>query len=115
MTRARTFAAVAFGILTAASPALAQQANPMMSFFVTSVGGGKGANHVADLHSDKNNIGKMTAPTEKGDMLPGRADGAANIHDILTGTQPDGNAYPGENSANSTCGNWVRYFPMSGK
>jgi len=44
MTRARTFAAVAFGVLTAAAPALAQQANPMMSFFVTSVGGGKGAN-----------------------------------------------------------------------
>src|SRR4030095_293225 len=29
------------------------------------------ANNVADLHSDKNNINKMTALTEKGDALPG--------------------------------------------
>jgi len=123
MTRARTFAAVVLS-LVAASPALAQQANPMMSFFVTSVGSGKGANlggllgadahcqqlamavgaanktwhaylsengsaghptinakdrigngpwynakgvlianNLADLHSDKNNISKMTALT----------------------------------------------------
>jgi hypothetical protein len=56
----------------------------------------------------------MTALTEKGEALPGRGD-TPNKHDILTGTQPDGNAYPGSDSANTTCGNWVRYFPMSGK
>jgi hypothetical protein len=72
------------------------------------------ASSVAELHSDKNNINKMTALTEKGDTLPGRTD-TPNKHDILTGSQPDGTAYPGENSANTTCGNWVRYFPMSGK
>ena len=72
------------------------------------------ANNVADLHSDKNNINKMTALTEKGEALPGRGD-TPNKHDILTGSQPDGTAYPGSDSANTTCGNWVRYFPMSGK
>ena len=61
-----------------------------------------------------NNINKMTALTEKGEALPGRGD-TPNKHDILTGTQPDGTAYPGSDSANTTCGNWVRYFPMSGK
>jgi len=78
---------------------------------------GKGvmiASSVANLHSDSNNIGKMTALTEKGEMLPGRGD-TPNKHDVLTGSQPDGTAYPGSDSANTTCGNWVRYFPMSGK
>jgi len=72
------------------------------------------ANNVAELHSDKNNIKKDTALTERGEMLPGRGD-TPNKHDILTGSQPDGTAYPGSDSANTTCGNWVRYFPMSGK
>lgn len=71
------------------------------------------ATSVPDLHSDNNKIGKQTALTEKGDMLPGRSD-TPNKHDILTGSQPDGTAYPGADSANTTCGNWVRYFPMSG-
>ena len=72
------------------------------------------ASSVAELHGDKNNINKMTALTEKGEMLPGRGD-TPNKHDILTGSQPDGTAYAGSDSANTTCGNWVRYFPMSGK
>jgi hypothetical protein len=72
------------------------------------------ASSVADLHSDNNKISKQTAITEKGDMLPGRGD-TPNKHDILTGSQPNGSAYPGSDSANTTCGNWVRYFPMSGK
>ena len=72
------------------------------------------ASSVADLHSDNNKISKQTALTEKGDMLPGRSD-TPNQHDILTGSQPDGMAYPGSDSANTTCGNWVRYFPMAGK
>jgi hypothetical protein len=177
MNPARTWlVAVVLGAL-AASPALGQQAQPAnpMSFFVTSVGPGKGGNlggllgadrqcqmlataagagnrtwhaylsengsaghptinarerigtgpwynakgvliasSVADLHSDNNKISKQTALTERGDMLPGRSD-TPNKHDILTGSQPDGTAYPGSDSANTTCGNWVRYFPMSGK
>jgi len=72
------------------------------------------AGRVADLHSDNNKISKQTALTEKGEMLPGRSD-TPNKHDILTGSQPDGTAYAGSDSANTTCGNWVRYFPMSGK
>ena len=71
------------------------------------------AKDVAELHAT-NNLTKQTALTEKGDMLPGRGD-TPNKHDILTGSQPDGMAYPGSDSANTTCGNWVRYFPMSGK
>lgn len=69
---------------------------------------------VADLHSDTNNLTKQTALTEKGDVVNGRGDDP-NRHDVLTGSQPDGTAYPGPDSANSTCGNWVRYFPNSGK
>jgi hypothetical protein len=72
------------------------------------------ASSVADLHSDNNKISKQTALTEKGDMIPGRGD-TPNKHDILTGSQPDGRAYVGSDSASATCGNWVRYFPNSGK
>src|SRR3954466_10277555 len=39
------------------------------------------ANSVADLHSDRNNIKKDTALTEKGEMLPGRGD-TPNKHDV---------------------------------
>src|SRR5438132_690083 len=160
MTPARSCFAVLLLSALAASPASAQQAPSAtsMSFFVTSVGPGKGGNlggllgadrhcqmlamnagagnktwhaylsengsaghpsinardrigtgpwynakgvliasSVADLHSDKNNINKMTALTEKGDMLPGRGD-TPNKHDILTGSQPDGTAYPDRKS-----------------
>lgn len=72
------------------------------------------ANSVADLHGDTVNITKDTALTEKGEAVNGRGD-TPNRHDVLTGSQPDGTAYPGADSANSTCGNWVRYFPNSGK
>jgi len=53
------------------------------------------ASSVADLHSDNNKISKQTALTEKGDTLPGRSD-TPNKHDILTGSQADGTAYPGQ-------------------
>jgi len=72
------------------------------------------ASSVAELHGDKVNITKDTALTEKGEVVNGRGDNP-NRHDVLTGSQPDGTAYPGADSANSTCGNWVRYFPNSGK
>jgi hypothetical protein len=160
-------------ILVAPSPALAQ-ANTM-SFFVSSVGSGRGANFggllgadkhcqtlaaaagagnrmwraylsqngaaghpsinakdrigtgpwynakgvriassVAELHSDMNNLTKETALTEKGEAVNGRGD-SPNRHDILTGTQADGTAYPSNDSGNTTCGNWVRYFPGQGR
>ena len=44
---------------------------------------------VADLHSDANNLTKDTALTEKGAPVNGRGD-TPNMHDILTGTAPDG-------------------------
>src|SRR5262245_52579140 len=177
MNGGRIWFAAAILVAVGPSPALPQQAQPAnsMSFFVTSVGPGRGGNlggllgadrhcqmlataagagaktwhaylsengsaghptinardrigtgpwtnakgvviatSVADLHSDNNKINKQNALTERGEMLPGRGD-TPNKHDVLTGSQPDGTAYPGTDSANSTCGNWVRYFPMSGK
>jgi hypothetical protein len=142
-----------------AAPVAAQQAN--MSFFVTSVGVGKGADlgglagadkhcqalaaavgagaktwraylstqgagavnardrigkgpwvnakgvvvakDVAELHGT-NNLTKQTALTEKGDINNGRGD-TPNRHDILTGSQPDGSAYPPDKDM--TCKNWT--------
>jgi len=62
------------------------------------------AKNVAELHG-QNNINKQTALTEKGDVVNGRGD-TPNMHDILTGSQPDGTAFPvGEDR---TCGNWSK-------
>jgi hypothetical protein len=153
------------GLLTLASPGIAQaQTAPAdTSFFVTSVGSGKGADlggldgadrhcetlaeaagirgkmwraylstqgangvnakdrigrgpwqnakgnviakDVADLHSASNNITKQTALTEKGEPVKGRGD-QPNQHDILTGSQPDGTAFAGDQDM--TCGNWTK-------
>jgi hypothetical protein len=62
------------------------------------------AKSVDDLHSDNNNLKKETSLSEKGEVLNGRGD-TPNQHDILTGSQPDGKAYPG--TADKTCGNWT--------
>jgi hypothetical protein len=51
------------------------------------------AKDVDELHGDNNNITKQTALTEKGDMVNGRGD-TPNRHDALTGSQPDGRAFP---------------------
>ena len=51
------------------------------------------AKDVAELHG-QNNITKQTALTEKGDVVNGRGD-TPNMHDILTGSQPDGTAFAG--------------------
>jgi hypothetical protein len=62
------------------------------------------AKDLAELHG-QNNINKQTALTEKGDQVNGRGD-TPNMHDILTGSQPDGAAFPpGEDR---TCGNWTK-------
>ena len=140
-------------------PAQAQQAN--MSFFVTSVGLGKGADlgglagadahcqnlatavgagaktwhaylstqgagavnardrigkgpwmnakgeviakDVAELHG-ANKLTKQTALTEKGAVNNGRGD-TPNKHDILTGSQPDGTAFPP--GKDMTCKNYT--------
>lgn len=62
------------------------------------------AQSVADLHSANNNLGKQTALTEKGGIIPGRGD-PVNQHDILTGSSPEGGLAQGD--TDMTCANWT--------
>jgi len=62
------------------------------------------AQNVTELHG-ANNLNKDTALTEKGEPVNGRGD-TPNMHDILTGSQPDGTAIAG--SVDTTCGNWTK-------
>ncbi|WP_371877240.1 lectin [Alsobacter ponti] len=62
------------------------------------------AKSVADLHGDSNNLNKQTALTEKGEIVKGRGD-KPNEHDILTGSQTDGTAFPAGDDR--TCRNWT--------
>lgn len=62
------------------------------------------AKSVDDLHSDHNNLGKTTSITEKGEVVNGRGD-TPNQHDMLSGTQLDGTAFPA--GADKTCNNWT--------
>jgi hypothetical protein len=62
------------------------------------------ANNVAELHGS-NNFNKQTTLTEKGDVVNGFGD-KPNMHDILTGSQPDGTAIAG--NVDTTCGNWTK-------
>jgi hypothetical protein len=61
------------------------------------------AKNVDELHGN-NNMTKQTALTEKGDVVNGRGD-TPNRHDALTGTQPDGRAFPPGDD--KTCHNWT--------
>jgi hypothetical protein len=160
MTAVRTAAPLAACLaLFCAAPVQAQQAN--MSFFVSSVGMGKGADlgglagadkhcqqlaqsagagvktwhaylstqgagavnardrigkgpwvnargvviakDVAELHG-ANNLTKQTALTEKGEVNNGYGD-TPNRHDILTGSQRDGTAFPPDKDM--TCKNYT--------
>ena len=62
------------------------------------------AKDVAELHGS-NNLTKQTALDEKGAVVNGRGD-TPNRHDILTGTQADGTAFPPGDDR--TCGNWTK-------
>jgi hypothetical protein len=62
------------------------------------------AANIGELHG-KNNLTKETALTEKGQVVNGRGD-TPNMHDILTGSQPDGTSMAGD-AAKTTCGNWT--------
>ena len=64
------------------------------------------ARDVEDLHGPDNNLNKETALTEKGERVNGRGDDP-NMHDILTGSQLDGTAFPAD-AGDTTCGNWTR-------
>lgn len=61
------------------------------------------AKDVDELHGN-NNLTKQTALNEKGEMVNGRGD-EPNMHDILTGSQPDGTAFPA--GEDRTCNNWT--------
>jgi hypothetical protein len=63
------------------------------------------AQNVDDLHSASNKLTKQTALNEKGEVVNGRGD-TPNRHDILTGSQPDGRAFPAGDDR--TCGNWTK-------
>jgi len=62
------------------------------------------AQSVADLHSDKNLLGKEASLTEKGAVVNGRGD-TPNTHDILTGSQADGTAAAA--GADTTCNGYT--------
>src|SRR5437764_2585704 len=61
------------------------------------------AKDMAELHGS-NNLTKQTALTEKGEVINGRGD-TPNKHDALTGTMPDGKAFPA--GEDKTCKNWT--------
>jgi hypothetical protein len=62
------------------------------------------AKNVKELHANPN-INKQTGLTEKGEPVNGRGD-SPNKHDILTGSQADGTAFPA--GEDRTCGNWTK-------
>src|SRR5438477_6025442 len=62
------------------------------------------AKNVDDLHSANNKINQQTAITERGETLNGMFE-PFNKHDMLTGSQADGRAFPGNLSL--TCNNWT--------
>jgi hypothetical protein len=73
--------------------------------------GEKIANGLADLHGDTaelarlgNNLVKLSALTEKGNIVNGRGD-TPTTHDMLTGSQTDGRAYT--DGMDHTCSNWT--------
>jgi hypothetical protein len=61
------------------------------------------AKDVVELHGE-NNLTKQTVLTEKGEVNNGRGD-TPNRHDILTGSQADGTAFPPDKDM--TCKNWT--------
>ena len=60
---------------------------------------------VEDLHSDNNKLTAATSVAETGRLIPSRLY-TVNQHDILTGTQADGTAFPPDKDM--TCGNWTK-------
>jgi len=65
------------------------------------------ARNVEELHSDRNNVTKETALDERGRIVNGRTE-KPNRHDMLTGSRPDGTAFPGPPFGDMTCGNWTK-------
>ena len=65
------------------------------------------AKDVDDLHSPNSNLNKQTALDENGNAVNGRTE-KPNTHDMLTGSRPDGTAFPGAPFPDMTCGNWTK-------
>ena len=68
------------------------------------VKGERVASNVDELHGT-NALAKQTALTERGAVVSGRGD-PVNMHDVLTGSTPDGRASTAAND--TTCGNWTK-------
>ncbi|MPZ32531.1 MAG: hypothetical protein GEV13_16295 [Rhodospirillales bacterium] len=63
------------------------------------------ATSVEDLHSPNDKISAETIVAETGRLIPSRLY-TVNQHDILTGTQANGTAFPPDKDM--TCGNWTK-------
>jgi len=72
------------------------------------------ASNVGDLHGDnirdRNNIQKVQALTEKGEVVKGFGD-MPNEHDIMTGSDSEGRAFPA--GFDTTCNNWTSNTTMN--
>jgi hypothetical protein len=75
------------------------------------VRGARIAQNVDELHSSANRMAVFTALDERGNQIPGSGF-APNRHDVLTGSQPDGRAYPA--GADMTCANWTSNSDQGG-
>jgi len=62
------------------------------------------APNIAELHGAGSVINKENAVTERADPVNGVGD-TPNVHDMLTGSRPDGTAFGGNEDL--TCGNWT--------
>src|SRR3954468_17656603 len=62
------------------------------------------AQSVDDLHSNANKLSTQMSLTDRGTMVAGRGY-TPNYHDVLTGSQPDGRAFPP--NEDRTCRNWT--------
>jgi hypothetical protein len=62
------------------------------------------AANVNELHGPNSKVSKTMAVTERLDSVNGVGD-TPNMHDILTGSRPDGTAFPATDDL--TCGNWT--------
>jgi hypothetical protein len=62
------------------------------------------ATSLDDLHSDSNKLGFDNSLSERGQIIPG-VGFAPNRHDVLTGSTPEGRAFPA--AEDRTCKNWT--------
>ena len=62
------------------------------------------AANLDELHSDNNKLGFDNSLSERGQIIPG-VGFAPNRHDVLTGSTPEGRAFPA--AEDRTCRNWT--------